>query len=87
MVAQLSARGSVVGRTAGRLLRLGLVAVAGWGLPQNSITFTELAGSSGDPAGIMIRATLADTTIGRGWGTVGHAPGLYRNRISLRRLR
>ena len=48
---------------------------AGWGLPQNSIQLL----SRGKEA--MIVLTLAETGPGRGWNSVGHAEGTYRNRI------
>ncbi len=50
---------------------------AGWGLPQNGI---ELLASDGVPAQTLF-VTLAATSIGRGFDTVGHAAGTYRNRI------
>jgi hypothetical protein len=54
---------------------------AGWGLPVNAIEF----GLSGDdPASAAsIWLTLAGTGVGRGWDSVGHAAGTYRNRISI----
>lgn len=52
---------------------------AGWGLPQNAIEF-QLAGDAPSDSA-MIWLTLAATSVGRGWDTVGHSPGTYRNRI------
>ena len=54
---------------------------AGWGVPQNAIElFREgntLAG------GIELNVVLAATGVGCGWDSVGHAPGVYRNRIDV----
>ena len=51
---------------------------AGWGLPQNAIEF-RLDG----PGQASIYITLAGTSVGRGWDSVGHAPGAYRNRLRI----
>lgn len=51
---------------------------AGWGMPQNSIQFFAGATHS------LILFTLADTGPGRGWESVGHAHGGYRNRVRVR---
>ncbi|MBX3210850.1 MAG: hypothetical protein KF850_02320 [Labilithrix sp.] len=48
---------------------------AGWGVPQNSIQLH----ARGKEALIVL--TLAETGVGRGFQSVGHAPGVYRNRI------
>jgi len=48
---------------------------AGWGVPQNSIQLL----SRGKEALILL--TLAETGPGRGWRSVGHADGTYKNRI------
>ncbi|MEM7167305.1 MAG: hypothetical protein AAF581_17725, partial [Planctomycetota bacterium] len=55
---------------------------AGWGVPENSIEFA-LSGNS-HVATIFI--TLAATSVGRGWDTVGHAAGCYRNRVTVELL-
>jgi hypothetical protein len=55
---------------------------AGWGVPVNAIEFQRLGESTTDSAGIWI--TLAATAIGRGFETVGHRPGTYRNQIAIR---
>jgi hypothetical protein len=47
---------------------------AGWGVPENAIQFVQTTGG-----GVFIYATLASTSVGRGWDSVGHAPGVYRN--------
>ncbi|MFN7134270.1 MAG: hypothetical protein ACK4N5_19480, partial [Myxococcales bacterium] len=57
---------------------------AGWGLPQNAIEFARLGVL---PAESWILVTLAATSLGRGWDTVGHGPGVYRNRVRLEPLR
>jgi hypothetical protein len=46
---------------------------AGWGLPQSSIQFFSNA----------VFLTLADTGPGRGFDSVGHASGTYRNRVRI----
>jgi len=58
---------------------------AGWGLPQNAIEFHRTGKDATSPAQVIF--TLAGTSLGRGWNTVGHAPGVYANRIKLRSLR
>ncbi len=58
---------------------------AGWGLPQNAIQFERTRDAADAPA--RLRATLADTAIGRGFDTVTHTAGTYRNRITIERLR
>jgi hypothetical protein len=54
---------------------------AGWGLPVNAIEFGLEGDGPGSPAGIYI--TLAGTSVGRGWDSVGHGAGTYRNRMSI----
>jgi hypothetical protein len=55
---------------------------AGSGIPVNAI---ELArGGDAETAPVLITLTLADTSIGRGTQTVGHAAGVYRDRITVR---
>ncbi len=52
---------------------------AGWGMPQNAITFTRKAA---DPTSdVTLELTLANTSVGRGFESVGHSAGVYRNRI------
>jgi len=51
---------------------------AGWGVPQNAIEFG--LGEGGDAS---IYITLAATSVGRGWDSVGHAAGVYRNRMRI----
>lgn len=48
---------------------------AGWGMPQNAVQFFQMNGQA------QLFLTLADTGPGRGWDSVGHARGTYRNRI------
>ncbi len=50
---------------------------AGWGLPENAIEFWRDEGGTG----VWISASYAATSVGRGWDSVGHAAGTYRNRI------
>lgn len=54
---------------------------AGWGVPQNSIQFFA-QGSQG-----LVVLTLAETGPGRGFDSVGHAAGTYRNRLRVEQLR
>jgi hypothetical protein len=52
---------------------------AGWGLPQNEILFARQDSNPASP--VFIGLTLASTSTGRGFDSVGHAAGSYRNRI------
>lgn len=54
---------------------------AGWGLPVNAIQFGQIGELPSGP--VMIWVTLASTSVGRGWDTVGHTPGVYRNLMRL----
>ena len=54
---------------------------AGWGLPENAIEFSLR--NSGETNQGVIYMTLAGTSTGRGWDSVGHASGTYRNAISI----
>jgi hypothetical protein len=55
---------------------------AGWGVPVNAIEFQRLGDDPRDNVGIWI--TLAGTSVGRGYETVGHRAGTYRNRVVVR---
>lgn len=55
---------------------------AGWGMPENAIEFSLADGARA----AMIYLTLAGTSVGRGWDSVGHAPGVYRNRVTIELL-
>lgn len=57
---------------------------AGWGLPVNAIEFNWSEGYSSGEAYIFV--TLAGTSVGRGWDSVGHAAGTYRNRMRIEEL-
>jgi len=57
---------------------------AGWGAPVNAIEFSLSGDAPGSVAGIYI--SLAGTSVGRGWDTVGHASGTYRNRVRVEPL-
>jgi hypothetical protein len=57
---------------------------AGWGVPVNAIEFGLLEGSGGKTANVWM--TLAGTSVGRGWDSVGHAAGVYRNRLKIERM-
>lgn len=54
---------------------------AGYGVPQNAIQFALSGDAPGAIANVFI--TLASTSVGRGFDSVGHAPGVYRNRIRI----
>ena len=54
---------------------------AGWGVPENAIEFSLSGDEPTSPASLFI--TLAATSVGRGWDSVGHAAGTYRNRITI----
>ena len=54
---------------------------AGWGVPENAIEFSLSGNEPSSPASIFI--TLAGTSVGRGWDSVGHSAGTYRNRITI----
>ena len=57
---------------------------AGWGLPENSIEFS-LTSDNRKNSGVIF-FTLAATSVGRGWDSVGHASGRYRNRMDIEML-
>jgi hypothetical protein len=54
---------------------------AGWGIPVNAIEFSLSGDADGSPASLFL--TLAGTSVGRGWDSVGHSPGNYRNRMRI----
>jgi hypothetical protein len=54
---------------------------AGDGVPQNVIELVR--GGEPETAPVLIRFALAATAIGRGTQSVGHSPGVYRDRISV----
>jgi len=55
---------------------------AGWGLPQNALEFGRASSEPTSTAYIYL--TLAGTSVGRGWDSVGHRAGVYTNRIEIR---
>jgi hypothetical protein len=57
---------------------------AGWRLPVNAIEFQRHGDNATAPVTIWL--TLAATSVGRGWDTVGHAAGVYRNRMRIERI-
>jgi hypothetical protein len=57
---------------------------AGWGLPVNVIEFSRYGEAPSSPVGISV--TLAGTSVGRGWDSVAHAAGTYRNRMRVEAL-
>ncbi len=52
---------------------------AGWGVPVNVVRFMRGAAAPDAPA--LISLSLASTSLGHGTQTVGHAAGVYRNRM------
>jgi hypothetical protein len=56
----------------------------GWGLPENSIEFS-LRGE--DEKQAVFFFTLASTSAGRGFDSVGHRAGIYRNRMKIELLK
>lgn len=57
---------------------------AGWGYPMNSIEFFLASEKETSVASIFM--SLASTSVGRGWDSVGHAAGTYRNQMSVEYL-
>lgn len=52
---------------------------AGWRVPVNAIEFSRDTPDQSSVASFFV--TLAGTSVGRGWDSVGHAAGTYRSRI------
>lgn len=59
---------------------------AGWGLPVNAIEFRQTDDPDSGSAAIAIWITLAGTSVGRGWDSVGHGAGVYRSRVHVKWL-
>ena len=57
---------------------------AGWGLPMNAIEFSRDNERGTSSASVFV--TLTGTSVGRGWDSVGHAAGTYRNRMHVEML-
>jgi hypothetical protein len=57
---------------------------AGWNVPVNAIEFSLSDEDPSSPASIFV--SLAGTSVGRGWDSVGHSAGTYRNRIVIEAL-
>lgn len=55
---------------------------AGWGVAANVIEL--LRGGEPDSAPVLISLSLAATSVGRGTQSVGHAAGVYRNRVTVK---
>jgi hypothetical protein len=65
-------------RQAGRQLS----PTAGWGVPVNTLAFSRL---DDNPAtAVWLWMSLSSTSVGRGWDSVGHTAGTYRNRLSIK---
>ncbi len=56
---------------------IGLSPTAGWGVPENAIEFQL------DQQRAYVFSTLAGTSVGRGFQSVGHQAGGYRNRLKV----
>jgi hypothetical protein len=54
---------------------------AGWGLPQNAVEMRRMGDISSSPVHLWL--TLAGTSVGRGFDSVGYAAGVYRNRVRI----
>ena len=52
---------------------------AGWRVPVNAIEFSRDTEDGASVASFFV--TLAGTSVGRGWDSVGHAAGTYRSRV------
>lgn len=63
-----------------RQLSTDISPTAGWGVPVNAIEFQRTGKTKDSPINIFF--TLAATAVGRGWESVGHRAGVYRNRVS-----
>lgn len=57
---------------------------AGWGVPVATLEFARNGEHASSPVEIWI--SLASTSVGRGFDSVGHAAGTYRNRIRVEAL-
>jgi hypothetical protein len=56
---------------------------AGWGFSENAVEFRLL---TSNPASGALHISLANTSTGRGFDSVGHTAGVYRNRMHVRSL-
>ena len=56
---------------------------AGWKLPVNAIAFNLI---EENPRVAFIHITLGDSSVGRGFDSVGHSPGVYRNHMMIEDL-
>jgi hypothetical protein len=65
-------------------LSTALSPTAGWGLPENAIEFNLEGDASSAAASFFV--SLASTSMGRGFETVGHNAGVYRNRMMIENL-
>jgi len=63
---------------------LGLSPTAGWDAPVNTLELH--LDRSRTTSRVRLYAELAATSIGRGWDSVGHAAGVYRERLVVRPL-
>lgn len=59
-----------------------LSSTAGWGLPVNAIEFELIDGYDDNRAVVFM--TLAGTSVGCGFDSVGHAEGIYRNKMQIK---
>lgn len=54
---------------------------AGWGVCENAIEFSRDTTDKSSTA--LFFVSLAGTSVGRGWDSVGHVAGTYRNRMKI----
>lgn len=58
---------------------------AGWGLPVNALEFCRVGNDLRSTC--VLTLSLASTSVGRGWDTVGHTAGTYRNHLRIEPVR
>jgi hypothetical protein len=63
-------------------LSTALSPTAGYGVTENAVEFGVADAAPSSPAHLVL--ALAASGVGRGWDTVGHRAGAYRNRVTLR---
>jgi hypothetical protein len=62
-------------------LSTALSPTAGYGVAENAISFQLSTTQLSSAAQLLV--TLAGTGVGRGWDSVGHAAGVYKNRVTV----
>lgn len=85
-VCLLAASVGLAGRRRPALARVALEGVGAFGLAAAvgfSVQFQLMRDGNEASGAIVLHVAIAATGIGRGWDTVGLAPGTYRNRVRL----